>query len=122
MATILNKIFGDVKKPVIGMVHISPLPGSYNYDADKGLDAIVEAAAKDIEIYQTAGFDGLLFCNEADMPFSIGVEHITPAAMVAVISKLTSVMKIPFGTDVIMDNKAAIAVAEKVADLDELDT
>ena len=111
MATILNKIFGDVRKPVIGMMHIQPMPGSYNYDADKGLDSIVEAAVKDIETYQAAGFDGLLFCNESDMPFSIGVEHITPAAMVAVISKLESVMKIPFGTDVIMDNKAAIAVA-----------
>jgi predicted TIM-barrel enzyme len=61
MATILNKIFGDVKKPVIGMMHIRPMPGSYNYDADKGLDGIVEAAVKDIETYQAAGFDGLLF-------------------------------------------------------------
>jgi membrane complex biogenesis BtpA family protein len=111
VSTILNNIFGDVKKPVIGMVHIHPLPGSYNYNADAGLDGIVEAAAMDIETYQEVGFDGLLFCNEADMPFSVGVEHITPAAMVAVISELKSVMKIPFGTDVIMDNKAAISVA-----------
>ena len=111
MTTILNKIFGDVKKPVIAMVHIRPLPGSYHYDADKGLDWIVEEAANDIEIYQKAGFDGLLFCNESDMPFKIGVEHITPVAMASVIKDLKSVMKIPFGTDVIMDNKAAISVA-----------
>ena len=111
MATILNKIFGDVRKPVIAMVHIRPLPGSYNYDPDKGLDWIVEEAATDIEIYQKAGFDGLLFCNESDMPFQIGVEHITPVAMAAVIKDLQGVMKIPFGTDVIMDNKAAISVA-----------
>ena len=111
MATILNSIFGNTKKPVIGMIHIRPLPGSFYYDVDKGMDGIVEAAAKDIETLQAAGFDGLLFCNESDMPFSIGVEHITPAAMVACISQLKSVMKIPFGTDVIMDNKAAIAVS-----------
>jgi uncharacterized protein len=111
METILNKIFGKTKKPAIGMIHIRHLPGSYNYDSKQGLQGIVDAAAKDIETYQNAGFDGLLFCNEADMPFSIGVEHITPAAMVAVIKDLKSVMKIPFGTDVIMDNKAAISVA-----------
>jgi len=111
MATILNSIFGETKKPVIGMVHIRPLPGSFYYDADKGMEYIIETAAKDIETYQAAGFDGLLFCNESDMPFSIGVEHITPAAMVACICGLKSVMKIPFGTDVIMDNKAAIAVS-----------
>lgn len=111
MATILNSIFGETKKIVIGLVHLRPLPGSYNYDAKKGLPYIVDCAARDIEIYQEAGLDGLLYCNESDMPFSQGVEHIVPSAMVYCINELKSVMKIPHGVDVIMDNKAAISVS-----------
>lgn len=111
MHTIQNKIFGETCKPVIGMVHLRPTPGSYNFDQESGLGAIIESAAKDIIVYQEAGFDGLLFCNESDMPFSIGVSPSVVATMTYCITQLKPIIKIPFGVDVILDNKAAIAIA-----------
>ena len=39
----MKKIF-EVQKPIIGMIHLKPLPGSPNYDKNKfDMNAIVKA-------------------------------------------------------------------------------
>ena len=43
--TTVQKIFGD-KKPIIGMVHLKPLPGSPGYGGD--LEAVYRAALADL--------------------------------------------------------------------------
>jgi len=48
----LGQMFG-VDKPVIGMVHLLPLPGSPNYDG-RGLDPVIDWALRDVEVYQKA--------------------------------------------------------------------
>ena len=51
------------------MVHFPPLPGSPLYDADGGMAAIVDHAARDIEALQAGGVDALMFGNEGDRPY-----------------------------------------------------
>ena len=51
-----GKVFGS-GKPVIAMVHFGALPGAPLYDADQGLDGIVEGARKDLRALQAAGFE-----------------------------------------------------------------
>ena len=44
-------------KPIIAMAHLAPLPGAPGYDADGGIDALIEAVAADIEKLQDGGVD-----------------------------------------------------------------
>jgi len=55
-------------KPVIAMVHLGALPGSPLHDAEGGLEALVDNAAKDLDALQRAGFDAVMFGNENDRP------------------------------------------------------
>jgi uncharacterized protein len=66
------EIFPEVKKPVIGMLHLPPLPGSYNYDG-QALDEIVDYALRDADILASSGFDGFLVQNAGDRPASLEV-------------------------------------------------
>ena len=80
-------IFG-VDKPLIAMCHLLGLPGRPRYDAVGGVDAIVEAVARDLEALQDGGVDGVMFCNEHDLPYSTRVGLEAAAAMAAVVGRL----------------------------------
>ena len=44
----MKKIF-EVQKPIIGMIHLKPLPGSPNYDKNKfDMNAIVKYAVEEM--------------------------------------------------------------------------
>ena len=46
----MKKIF-EVQKPIIGMIHLKPLPGSPNYDKNKfDMNAIVKYAVEEAKI------------------------------------------------------------------------
>ncbi len=50
----LNNIFGK-PKPIIGMVHLRPLPGSPLYDPQKmGMDQILEIAVQEAKLLEQA--------------------------------------------------------------------
>jgi membrane complex biogenesis BtpA family protein len=66
------EIFPSVSQPIIGMLHLPPLPGSYNYDGQP-LDDIVEHALFEAEILASSGFDGFLLQNAGDRPASLEV-------------------------------------------------
>jgi uncharacterized protein len=68
----LAEIFPNVSKPIIGMLHLPPLPGSYNYNG-QALDDIVEYALREAEILTSSGFDGFLLQNAGDRPASLEV-------------------------------------------------
>jgi membrane complex biogenesis BtpA family protein len=106
---VMEDIFG-VKKPVIGMVHFPPLPGSPLYDAAGGIQKIRDTAMRDAEILVAAGFDGLSFSNEGDRPYLSDVDKTTVAVMASVISEVASHFGKPFGLSVLADPEAAIAV------------
>jgi membrane complex biogenesis BtpA family protein len=106
----LRRIFG-VEKPLIAMCHLDGLPGRPRHDAAAGMDAVVEALARDVAALQDAGVDGLLFCNENDLPYQTRVGVEVAAAMAAAIGRLRSEIRLPFGVDLLWDPLAAVAVA-----------
>ncbi len=112
----LDKIFG-VKKPVIGMVHLRPLPGSPKYDpVNMGMKKIVETAVEEALKLEEAGVDGVQVENMWDIPYQrpadIGYE--TAAALAVGINEVKNKVKIPVGTECHM-NGADCAMACAVA-------
>jgi len=110
---ILEEMFG-VKKPILGMVHFLPLPGSPLYDPQGGLKKIQETALRDAEALLEAGFDGLVFSNEGDRPYLSDVPKITVASMSALIGEVSSKFDVPFGLSVLADSEAAISIGTAV--------
>jgi uncharacterized protein len=106
---LLVRLFGT-PKPFIGMLHARAFPGRPGYDRDGGIDAIVEGLRHDLHVLQDAGVDGLLFCNEMDLPYQLVVGQEVAAGMAAAIGRLEAEITLPFGVDVAWDAHAALAV------------
>jgi len=106
---ILSDLFG-VKKPLIAMCHLLGLPGRPRHDAAGGMEKIYQSLAHEVHALQDAGVDGLLFCNEHDLPYSTSVGVEGAAAMAAVIGRLHADIRLPFGVDLLWDARSAIAV------------
>lgn len=104
----LSELFGT-EKPIIGLVHIQPLPGDPFYKGG-GMDAVVRRARADLEALQNGGVDGVLFTNEFSMPYEKHVSSVTMAAMGMVIGALKSSIRVPFGAEAIFDGDATIAL------------
>lgn len=102
--------FGTVK-PVIAMLHFPGLPGRPWHDRQRGRERLVEVVGADLAALQEAGVDGVLFCNEADVPYQLAVGPEVPAAMAAVIGELRSQIRVPFGVNVLWDARASLAAA-----------
>ena len=66
---------------------------------------------RDLATLQAAGVDGLLFCNENDIPYQLAVGPEIPAAMAAVIGELRSDVRVPFGVNILWDARASLALA-----------
>ena len=92
----LKETFGT-DKPVIGMVHLHAMPTDPKYDAEGGIDKIVQKAKDDILALQEGGIDGLLFCNEFAIPYTANVRTVTVATYARVIGELKSIITKPFG-------------------------
>jgi uncharacterized protein len=108
--TLLRDRFGTAK-PIIAMCHLPALPGRPRHDQAAGMARILDSLAHDLPILHEAGVDGLLFCNEADLPYQLQVGPEIPAAMAAVISQLRSEIRLPFGVNIVWDPRASLAVA-----------
>ncbi len=108
--SLLRDRFGT-DKPIIAMCHLPALPGRPRHDPDAGIGRIVDSLAQDLPILHEAGVDGLLFCNEADLPYELRVGPEIPAAMAAVIGQLRSGIRLPFGVNIVWDPRASLAVA-----------
>jgi len=102
--------FGDAKKVVIAMVHIGALPGAPLYDADGGLDKLIEGAIADIEPLQAGGVDAVMFGNENDRPYVFQAPPEGVAAMTAVVQAAKPHLKTPFGVDYLWDPIASVAI------------
>lgn len=101
----------DVSKPIIGMCHVRALPGDPQYDAQRGMNWVVEMARQDMLALQTGGVDAVMFSNEFSLPYLTQVEAITVAAMAAVIASLKPELRIPFGVNLLWDPKASLDLA-----------
>ena len=102
---------GDRKKAVIAMCHIGALPGSPLYDADGGMDKLVEGAVADIEHLQAGGVDAIMFGNENDRPYLLKATPESIAAMTAVVTSCKTVLKVPFGVNYLWDPDASVCIA-----------
>jgi uncharacterized protein len=110
MTALLENLFGTAK-PVIAMLHARALPGRPRHDPGQNLEPIRDALARDLGALQAAGVDGLLFCNEADLPYRLQTGPETAAAMAALVGELSTRIHVPFGIDIVWDPVASLAVA-----------
>jgi membrane complex biogenesis BtpA family protein len=98
-------------KPLIGMIHLLPLPGSPGWGGS--MDALLERALADAGALEKAGLDGLLVENYLDVPFFPDrVPPETVAAMAVCVREVVRSVKVPVGVNVLRnDALAAMAVA-----------
>jgi len=105
-----EELFG-VKKPIIAMCHLQPLPGDPYYDKDGGMNKVIEMAHHDLLALQNGGVDGVMFSNEFSLPYLTNVRVETVAAMARIIGELMSEIKIPYGVNVLWDPEKSIDLA-----------
>jgi len=97
---------------LIGVVHLPALPGSPLHRG--GLQAVIDAAARDATALAEAGFDAVLVENFGDVPFVPGsVGAVTVAAMTACALAVRRAAPAPaLGINVLRnDAEAALAIA-----------
>lgn len=101
-------------KFIFGMVHMDPLPGSYNYNRDGGFEKIINDAKRDAEILADSGFDGFVFSNEGDRPYDTPMPKHTVASMTRVIREVATDYDLAFGLSVLSDAEATLSVGQAV--------
>lgn len=111
----LGALFG-IPKPVIGMIHVRPLPGSPRY-RDEALHEITHAAVRDAIVCVKGGMDGLVVENAGDVPFrhpdQLGPE--TAASMAVVAAAVKDAVDVPIGINVLANGvMQSIAIAKAV--------
>ncbi len=98
-------------KPIIGMAHLPPLPGTPLYDSAGGMPHVRDWVARDLHALQGGGIDAVMFCNENDRPYRLDAGMASVAAMSDVVASLRGELSVPFGVNVLWDPTATLAVA-----------
>jgi len=110
----LKELF-EVEKPVIGMVHLQPLPGSPGYTGRK-MEPIIEKALDDARALVAGGVNGLIVENMWDLPYFVGSdippEEMTAHAVAA--RKVVEAVDTPVGINVV-HNGGVVTLAIAVA-------
>lgn len=98
-------------KPIIGMIHLLPLPGSPNYKGN--LEGIYERSLWEADALTRAGVDGLIVENFGDTPYRIGEPETAQIAVMAGIARqIREKVGIPIGVNVQFNAwKAELAIA-----------
>lgn len=106
--------FGSRSKVVIAMVHVGALPGTPLYDADGGMQALIDGARSDAEKLMAAGVDAVMFGNENDRPYVFTAPPEGIAAFTTVINAVTAGLDIPYGVNYLWDPVASTAIGASV--------
>ncbi|NHN49634.1 BtpA/SgcQ family protein [Halostella sp. JP-L12] len=106
----LESVFGAAS-PVVGMVHLPPLPGSPGFDGDR--DRIEERALSDARTLAEGGADAVLVENFGDAPFyPDDVPKHVVASMTAAVERVADAVSLPVGVNVLRnDAETAVSVA-----------
>jgi len=109
--------FADIFRvawPVIGMLHVPPLPGSPGFSAN--LESIRSQVLRDLEALQAGGAHGVMLENFGDVPFyPTSVPCHVVATMTALAAEVRRKADIPMGINVLRnDGRAALAIAHAV--------
>jgi membrane complex biogenesis BtpA family protein len=110
----LNPKWSQVPRPVIGMLHLLPLPGSPSYRGSA--QSIRERLLSDAEALVSGGVNGLMIENFGDVPF---YPDRVPAHVVAQMTSLAQLIRqrfdLPLGINVLRnDGRSALAIAHAV--------
>jgi len=103
-------LFHKQHKPVIGVVHLLPLPGSPRWSGN--LDPVIEHAVVDAKAYEQGGADAVIIENFWDAPFAkTSIDPETLAAMSVAGATVSDAVKIPIGFNVLRnDARSALAL------------
>lgn len=107
----------NVARPLLGVVHLRPLPSSRGH---RGMDDVLAAAVADARAYAEGGFDGLVVENFGDAPFHKGTTaDPVPPDVVAGIAVAAAAVRDATGLPVAInclrnDGMAALGVAAVV--------
>lgn len=98
--------------PLIGVVHLRPLPGAPRWGGD--LEEVLRSALADAEAYLEGGADGLIVENFGDAPFwGNQVPPETVASMARIATAVVARSPVPVGINVLRnDALAALAIAQ----------
>lgn len=86
------------KKPIIGMVHLLPLPSSPLFDGD--LDKIEARAIADTEALIQGGVDAFIIENFGDVPYDNTISLEAYSVMLSITNKIRQMTEIPFGLNI----------------------
>ncbi len=97
--------------PVIGVVHLLPLPTSPRWGGD--LEWVIAQAEQAATALAAGGVDGILVENFYDAPFAKDrVDAAVVSAMTAVVQRLKMLVSLPIGINVLRnDGYSALAIA-----------
>jgi len=106
-----NFNFFNIYKPVIGMIHVSALPGTPNFSGS--VKQIIEQAKKEALIYKENGIDAIAIENMHDVPYlkrKVGPEITSLMSMIGY--EVKNLTKLPCGIQILAGaNKEALAAA-----------
>jgi membrane complex biogenesis BtpA family protein len=97
--------------PVIGVVHLLPLPLSPRWQGS--LQAVVDRAEQEAVALASGGVHGILVENFFDAPFTKdSVDPVVVSAMSLVLQRLQTLVTLPLGVNVLRnDGRSALAIA-----------
>lgn len=97
--------------PIIGMVHLPPLPGSPGFEG--GRSTIRERLSRDASALEAGGVDGIMLENFGDTPFYPDrVPRHVVADIAALAETLRDQVSVPFGVNVLRnDGQSALGIA-----------
>lgn len=109
--------FNDLFKssfPIIGCIHLQPLPGSPSYSGD--LERVRSQALQETMLLVQGGVSGLIIENFGDAPFyKDKVPVSTVACMASIARDIKKQVNIPIGINVLRnDAAAAVSIAHAV--------
>jgi len=110
----LEEIFDvESKKPIIGVVHLPPLPGSPYYEGK--LDDIINRAIEDATNLEKGGVDGLIIENLFDAPFVKRVKNpLTLASFSIIAHRVAESVNIPVGINILRNSAIEAAAVASV--------
>jgi uncharacterized protein len=104
-------------QPVIGMIHVRPLPGTPGYGGE--LQPVIDAALMDAALLNAAGVDALLLENMHDLPYlRRTVGHEISAAMTVVAYLIKKSFSLPTGIQILAGANVAALASAHAAGLD----
>jgi membrane complex biogenesis BtpA family protein len=109
----LAELFGT-PKPIIGMIHLRPLPGAPRYRGEP-IASVLDAALADARIWHAGGANGLMIENAFDVPFAKpdDIGHETAAAMAVIATGLVREVSLPLGVNCLANGvRTGLAVAK----------